>query len=58
MADRFIVLSQVSATAASPPSSLISGTSVRRIPSASSESTISMPNAFGPAATGTAAKDL
>ena len=50
--------SQASATASSPPSSRISGTSDRRMPSTSSESTISMPNAFCPAATGTAAKDL
>src|SRR5215469_17685021 len=49
---------QASATAARPPRNLISGTSVRRIPSTSRESTISMPNALGPAATGTAAKDL
>jgi hypothetical protein len=49
---------QASATAAMPASNLISGTSVRRIPSTSKESTISMPNAFCPAATGTTAKDL
>jgi len=47
---------QASATASSPPSSRMSGTSARLIPSGSRASTISMPNAFGPAATGTAAK--
>ena len=40
------LLSQASATASMPPSNLISGTSARRTPSTSSESTISMPNAF------------
>src|SRR5262249_44651029 len=52
------LLFQASATAAMPPSKRISGTSARRIPSTSRESTISMPKAFCPAATGTAAKAL
>ena len=49
--------SQASATASSPPSSRMSGTSVRLTPSAVKASIISMPKAFCPAATGTAAKD-
>src|SRR5690348_10884997 len=53
-----LIRGYASATASSPASNRISGTSVRLIPSLSSVSTISMPNAFGPAATGTAAKDL
>ena len=46
-----------SAHALAPPSSRISGTSSRRIPPFASSSTISMPKAFCPAATGTAATD-
>ena len=46
-----------SASASSPASSRISDTSARLIPPSSHASTNSMPNAFCPAATGTAAKD-
>ena len=49
--------SQASATASRPPSNRMSGTSARLTPSASKASTINMPNAFCPAATGTAAND-
>src|SRR5437868_15062376 len=52
---RLPLLGYASATASSPASNRISGTSVRLTPSLSSVSTISMPNAFCPAATGTAA---
>ena len=47
-----------SASASSPASSRISGTSARLTPRFSNASTISMPKALCPAATGTAAKDL
>lgn len=47
-----------SASASSPASSRSSGTSARLIPLLSNASTISMPYAFCPAVTGTAANDL